>query len=165
MLVDLKEQIIKDLSRRLAFMQIKHNYLGKREAEDEIITRALMDELSQYTGSSMVGYSPKLDEVNISSLGLPAISSDLETAIATPMTVLVVPLLGYHHKGYRLGRGGGFYDKLMAARPGVITIGVGYSATESVFVPGAHDKRLHTIITEDKVMRFGGSKCYTCYHS
>ena len=40
--------------------------------------------------------------------------------------VVIVPLLGVDDQGYRLGNGGGFYDRTLALLPGdLLTIGVG----------------------------------------
>jgi 5,10-methenyltetrahydrofolate synthetase len=41
--------------------------------------------------------------------------------------VLVVPGLAFDSMRDRLGYGGGFYDRYLAAHPGVRTVGIGYS--------------------------------------
>ncbi|MEM7633922.1 MAG: 5-formyltetrahydrofolate cyclo-ligase [Pseudomonadota bacterium] len=66
--------------------------------------------------------------------------------------VLLVPLLAYDTSGYRLGYGGGFYDrtleKLRSLKP-VIAIGVAYSAQQvDAVVRGDHDQPLDWILTE-----------------
>ncbi|MGH6947314.1 MAG: 5-formyltetrahydrofolate cyclo-ligase [Kiloniellales bacterium] len=67
-------------------------------------------------------------------------------------SVLLVPLLAFDRDGYRLGYGGGFYDrtltKLRAARP-TTAVGVAYAGQEVPAVPrGPHDARLDWIVTE-----------------
>lgn len=66
--------------------------------------------------------------------------------------VLLVPLLAFDRAGYRLGYGGGFYDRtlvrLRAAGP-CTAIGVAYAAQEVAEVPrDATDARLDAIVTE-----------------
>jgi 5,10-methenyltetrahydrofolate synthetase len=69
-------------------------------------------------------------------------------------TLLLVPCVGYGPKGTRLGYGGGFYDRTLAAlQPRPTTVGVGYSHG---FVPWlqaeAHDEPLDAMLTEDGVV-------------
>ena len=64
----------------------------------------------------------------------------LETAPEVLPDVLLVPMLAFDRKGYRLGYGGGFYDRTLAKlRPlkPVTAIGVAYAAQEVDEVP--HD--------------------------
>jgi 5-formyltetrahydrofolate cyclo-ligase len=70
---------------------------------------------------------------------------------AEPLTPdwLLVPLLAFDRAGRRLGYGGGYYDRTLAALPGAIAIGVGYACQELDEVPaGEDDARLHAIATE-----------------
>ena len=65
---------------------------------------------------------------------------------------MLVPLLAYDRCGYRLGYGGGFYDrtieKLRAVKP-LITIGIAFSAQEVAHVArGPYDQPLDWILTE-----------------
>jgi 5,10-methenyltetrahydrofolate synthetase len=65
--------------------------------------------------------------------------------------LLLVPCVGYGPKGLRLGYGGGFYDRTLAALdPRPITVGVGYAHG---FVPWLeaepHDVPLDAMLTED----------------
>jgi 5-formyltetrahydrofolate cyclo-ligase len=63
--------------------------------------------------------------------------------------MLLVPLLAFDRRGHRLGYGGGFYDRTIAARPQVWTIGCAYAALEVPEVPTAPtDMPLHAIATE-----------------
>ena len=73
------------------------------------------------------------------------------TAVVDP-DILLVPLLAYDQAGYRLGYGGGFYDrtleKLRAIKP-VTAIGVAYSAQQvDAVIRGEHDQPLDWILTE-----------------
>ena len=70
--------------------------------------------------------------------------------------VLIVPLLAFDARGYRLGYGGGFYDRTLAAlrAAGPVTaIGFGFAAQELPEVPtDAHDQRLDLIVSEAGVI-------------
>ncbi len=74
-------------------------------------------------------------------------------AAALKPTALIVPLVAYDGEGWRLGRGGGFYDRtiaeLSAAGP-VLTVGIAFSAQRVPAVPREpHDRRLDWIVTEE----------------
>lgn len=61
--------------------------------------------------------------------------------------VAIVPGLAFDKDGYRLGRGKGYYDRLLARLPDTYTIGVGFQHQFLTTVPHeAHDARLQTIL-------------------
>ncbi|MGE3771281.1 MAG: 5-formyltetrahydrofolate cyclo-ligase [Gammaproteobacteria bacterium] len=66
-------------------------------------------------------------------------------------TLLLVPLVGFDRAGYRLGYGGGYYDRTLAAlSPRPLTIGIGYACTRlDTIHPQAHDIALDRILTEE----------------
>ncbi len=73
--------------------------------------------------------------------------------------VLIVPLLAFDARGYRLGYGGGFYDRtlqaLRAKRP-TLAVGFAFAAQEVADVPiDDNDQRLDTVVTELGVTIFG----------
>ena len=83
-----------------------------------------------------------------------------EAAELTPAVVLV-PLLAFDDAGFRLGYGGGFYDRtieqLRALGP-VRCIGIAYAAQEVASVPREPtDQPLDWIVTEEGARRIGGS--------
>ncbi len=72
--------------------------------------------------------------------------------------VLIVPLLAFDARGYRLGYGGGFYDRtlqgLRARRP-TLAIGFAFAAQEVAEVPiEPVDQRLDGVVTERGVVTF-----------
>lgn len=70
-------------------------------------------------------------------------------AEALTPSFLLVPLLAFDRRGYRLGYGGGYYDRTLAALPGAVALGIGYAAQELDEVPaGPEDARLAAIATE-----------------
>jgi 5,10-methenyltetrahydrofolate synthetase len=69
--------------------------------------------------------------------------------------VVLVPCVGYTAEGYRLGYGGGYFDRWLAQHPDVTPIGVAWSGAEidaSAFEPQAHDQPLTLILTERGVV-------------
>jgi 5-formyltetrahydrofolate cyclo-ligase len=63
--------------------------------------------------------------------------------------LLFVPLLAFDSMGYRLGYGGGFYDRTLAALgPELRAAGLAFAAQEVAMVPrGPHDQPLHAVLT------------------
>jgi 5-formyltetrahydrofolate cyclo-ligase len=65
--------------------------------------------------------------------------------------VLLVPCLGFAPEGWRLGYGGGYYDRYLAAHPEVTAIGVAWEAGRlgtATLAPQAHDLPLMAVLTE-----------------
>ncbi len=62
---------------------------------------------------------------------------------------VIEPLVGFDAAGYRLGYGGGFFDRTLAAlKPRPLAIGVGYplAALDTIF-PQPHDLPMDWIVT------------------
>ncbi|MDC8784617.1 5-formyltetrahydrofolate cyclo-ligase [Roseateles koreensis] len=66
--------------------------------------------------------------------------------------VVLVPCVGFTREGYRLGYGGGYFDRWLAAHPGVTSLGVAWSISETSFAVEAHDCPLTLLITEHEVI-------------
>jgi len=82
-------------------------------------------------------------------------SEPAEGALVNP-DWLLVPLLAFDRAGRRLGYGGGYYDRTLAALPGAKAIGIAYAAQEMAEVPaGPQDFRLPLIATEAGVIISG----------
>lgn len=64
--------------------------------------------------------------------------------------IVIVPLLAFDRKGYRLGYGGGFYDRSLAELGDkIVSIGVGFAGQEMFKVPtGKFDTAVNYILTE-----------------
>jgi len=82
------------------------------------------------------------------SLGTRAPGPEAEAGVPD---ILLVPLLAFDRDGYRLGYGGGYYDRtleeLRALRE-VLAVGIGFDEQEVDSVPReAHDQRLDWIVT------------------
>jgi 5-formyltetrahydrofolate cyclo-ligase len=67
--------------------------------------------------------------------------------------VLFMPLVGFTAKGDRLGQGGGYYDRFLAAHPQTIAIGMAWDVQEVAELPTElHDMRLSAIVTPTRVL-------------
>lgn len=64
--------------------------------------------------------------------------------------LLLVPLLGFDEQGYRLGYGGGFYDRTaVALHPRPLLVGVGYELSRLPTIdPAPHDVPMDAVCTE-----------------
>jgi 5,10-methenyltetrahydrofolate synthetase len=62
--------------------------------------------------------------------------------------VLLVPCLGFTAERYRLGYGGGYYDRTLEAQPRPLTVGIAYAADRVAFAGARHDVALDVVITE-----------------
>jgi 5-formyltetrahydrofolate cyclo-ligase len=95
----------------------------------------------------------RLDELPLDELGVPA-----PTGIAAdPRTVdlAVVPGVAFDAEGGRLGRGGGFYDRLLGSLPAAtMAIGICFDRQVVERVPReTHDLRVQAVITESGRLR------------
>jgi 5-formyltetrahydrofolate cyclo-ligase len=82
-----------------------------------------------------------------------------DAPVVTPR-VLFVPLLAFDRQGFRLGYGGGFYDRTLArlrAEPELPTaIGLGFDCQRVDAVPHLdYDQRLDLVLTESGLQTFG----------
>ncbi len=63
--------------------------------------------------------------------------------------VIIVPVLGFDAKNYRLGLGGGWYDRFLATQPQAQKLGLAYGWAKLDPLPNEpHDVPLDTVITD-----------------
>ena len=70
--------------------------------------------------------------------------------------VVLVPCVGYTRSGWRLGYGGGYFDRWLAAHPQVTAVGVAWlvgEIAEADFAAEPHDMALTLVVTEAGVVR------------
>lgn len=78
-----------------------------------------------------------------------------EKNVATPDT-LIIPVVGFDLQGYRLGYGGGHYDRTLASfesQPERIGVGYEISRLETIY-PQDHDIPLQKVVTEAGIYDF-----------
>ena len=73
----------------------------------------------------------------------------------TACRVALTPLLAVDGEGYRLGYGGGYYDRYFSLHPEVLRVGLAYAGQAVERLPREKtDMPLHAVVTEKGVMRF-----------
>jgi len=76
-----------------------------------------------------------------------------EEAAEVVPDVLFMPLVAFTAKGDRLGQGGGFYDKWLAAHPDTIRIGLAWDVQQVPDLPvEPHDMGLTAVVTTTRVL-------------
>ena len=96
-----------------------------------------------------------LDELRPAMLGIPA-PPDTAPAIAPELLdLIIVPALAYDRSGYRVGYGGGYYDRYLTGIS-AYTVGLARERLLRDELPvEPHDIAVRCIITENRVMRIG----------
>ena len=86
--------------------------------------------------------------------GEPMLKDEMGIAVPAELRVvpvpqaLVIPCLAFNDDGFRLGYGGGFYDRTLEKTPRPLTVGVAYSVLRAEFPSAPHDVALDAILTE-----------------
>lgn len=89
--------------------------------------------------------------------------SHCQSVEISSLDVILVPGLAFTHEGHRLGRGGGYYDRLLA-HPSCRAqrIGIVYDLQIVDSIPcEPHDQRVHQIITESGLIMASGGRTAT----
>lgn len=81
------------------------------------------------------------------------------TDIVVP-DLAIVPMNGFDELGYRLGYGGGYFDRTLARwRDGILAIGVSYEPLRlATIYPQGHDIPMDFVVTEAGVQRAAGGR-------
>ena len=78
-------------------------------------------------------------------------------AASPPMDpdIILLPLLAFDARGGRLGYGGGYYDRTLAANPAALAMGVAFDEQEVEALPmQAHDRFLDAVLTPSGLRDF-----------
>lgn len=115
-------------------------------------------------GANGVGYTALPGEVDVSTLGLMSIEEALYELrdydklskdgydLLKDFKFILVPTIGWSEKGYRVGSGAGFYDRLLAKNNGrLAVIFVTLEKYRTDFQEEPHDVQADFIITERRV--------------
>ena len=86
-------------------------------------------------------------------------SNDLDTVELAEIDLAVLPLVGIDLNGFRLGYGGGYYDRFfnqeseLSRKPFIIGVGYAFQVLEVSFAED-HDLKCDSVITEKGVLKF-----------
>jgi len=75
-------------------------------------------------------------------IGIPA------SGIEVRPDAVLVPCVGFNEQRFRLGYGGGFYDRTLAQAPRPVAVGIAYASSLTAFEADAFDIALDRVITE-----------------
>lgn len=125
---------------------------------NEIITRAISD------GKTMLvpltdQVNKKMDAIQITDFNTQLCKSCcgiLEPNFASKepyppekIDLIVVPGVAFDRRGYRIGYGGGYYDRYLCQSPNAKTVGFAYEQSLTDEIPSeSHDQKVDIILTE-----------------
>ncbi len=89
------------------------------------------------------------DELRPGRYGVRAPGPEARRVALCAAVLVVAPGLAFDHRGARLGRGGGAYDRALAQPGGAVAIGIGFEFQRVARLPTeAHDVTLAAVVTE-----------------
>jgi 5-formyltetrahydrofolate cyclo-ligase len=62
-------------------------------------------------------------------------ASDAPTIDLQQELIAIIPAVGFDDRGYRLGYGGGYFDRMLAAHPQILPIGVAFDCAQVPALP------------------------------
>ena len=68
---------------------------------------------------------------------------------------LLIPCVGFNPARFRLGYGGGFYDRTLAISPRPLAVGIAYASSSATFPAAPHDIPMDVLITEAQIVTSG----------
>ena len=94
-----------------------------------------------------------IDDLVISPLGIREPKPEGPIVDEKKINLVIVPGCCFDKQGYRLGYGGGYYDRLIGElREDTLTIALAFESQVIKSVPvDKHDKKIDTLITEDAI--------------
>lgn len=157
--IDAAEQVFSRLEKTAAFLLADH-ILMYHSLPDELSTRNFLKKWKNRKHF----YLPRVNGVNLEILPYDETRLELgsfhieeptgaDVVSSDDIELIIVPAVAFDSKGNRLGRGKGFYDRLLADT-GATKIGVGYEFQLVDEVPAEpHDVKMDFVITQSNVIR------------
>lgn len=162
-----RSEVICALALALPVLQNKQVVAAYSSFRQEVVTRPLL------TGLLTAGYVlalPVVDQTNrkmdfrrVDSLktltpGVYGILEPKSGRLCPPdaIELFFIPGLAFDRQGYRLGRGGGYYDRyLSTSKPGAVKIGLAFHLQLTEALPvDPHDIKVDAVITEQGIIEF-----------
>lgn len=152
-------RVFSQLERTAAFMMADH-ILMYHSLPDEVLTHEFIDRwhtrkhfyLPRVNGVNLDILPYDRSRLHLGSFNIEEPQGDNTVDIDT-IEMIVVPGVAYDRAGNRLGRGRGYYDRLLRdAR--AVTVGVAYACQMCDDIePEPFDVPVHYIITEDEIIK------------
>lgn len=141
---------VQELLNMLSFSSL-HVYLPEEKLH-EINTWLLIKSVLKKWPEAKIAYAPFNGPLKFESLWLKdgsKVPDDFQ------FDLIIVPQLGFDNHGYRLGYGGGFYDRFLATQKNAEVIGLCYDFGHFDSLPHEpHDIPIKTIVTEKQIYKF-----------
>lgn len=153
-------QRVFDLVEKTAAFLLADNILLYHSLPDELSTRDFINKWS----ARKHFYLPRVNGVNLdilpydrSRLHLGAFNIEEpqgeDTASINDIELIIVPGVAYDRRGNRIGRGKGYYDRLLQSSDAV-KMGVAYACQLCDDIePDDFDVRMHYVITDDGIIK------------
>lgn len=153
-------QSVFDLVEKTAAFLLADNILMYHSLPDELSTRDFIEKWS----ARKHFYLPRVNGVNLdilpydrSRLHLGAFNIEEpqgdDTASINDIELIIVPGVAYDRRGNRIGRGKGYYDRLLQSSDAV-KMGVAYACQLCDDIePDDFDVRMHYVITDDGIIK------------
>lgn len=125
---------------RAVYKSVARLLAGKPNAKKVL----LFSPLSQWREVDLTGL-----EGDFKKISFDYVATDQDAPLPnTEYDIIFVPLYGFTDDGYRLGHGGGWYDKFLATQPGALKVGVGLEVQRINFISEPHDVPMDIVATE-----------------
>lgn len=136
-------------------------YISEKREPDtvKIITHALSSgkrvalPISRPGGIMEPRLIESLDELVTGMYGIPAPPESSPSVLDADIDLIIVPAVTFASDGYRMGRGGGYYDRFLSSSK-AFSVGLG---REELIMPvpvQSHDMRVNCLVTEASVRKF-----------
>ena len=160
---DLSQRITERFLRTKAWQEAQSLalYIPKL-ADNEVDTRALLHAalfaqkhvfLPKVLPDNQLAFLPWTDETPLVKNRFGLLEPQGETLGHATIELFVLPGLAFDRQGTRLGFGGGYYDRALAQRPGVLVAGICYGFQLVETLPSnTFDQSVNLICTEDELL-------------
>ncbi|KXK27049.1 MAG: putative 5-formyltetrahydrofolate cyclo-ligase [candidate division WS6 bacterium OLB20] len=148
--------IIKSLVQRPEYISA-HTVLLYYPVGHEVDTRPLFNDperllLLPFVDRPAVGEVRSVEELaSAGTFKIPPAEAD--PSVLERLDLIILPGVAFSRAGYRVGRGGGWYDRFLdAINPRSTRIGLCFSEQIEDFAPDSHDQPVDVIMTETEVI-------------
>ena len=134
--------------------EVHTSYIINRALEDK--KRVIVPSAVPAEHSLVFSEIRSIDELTKGHFGVPEPRAEsLKPVRLTSAELILVPVVAWDEKGFRLGYGHGYFDRALVSAKDSFAVGLAFELQKTENVPHlAHDVRLHAVVTEKRVVRF-----------